>query len=99
MFIDKFGCCWLLILGNFGNMVIFIVVMVLLVKFFFDGENSNKFVGWGFIVMIWIYNFSFFSICGLLSWIIFSEIFDIKICVKGVVIVMMVFFVFNIMIG
>lgn len=99
MLIDKFGRRWPLILGNLGNMVTFIVATVLLAKFPPDGENSNKSAGWGFIVMTWIYNFSFSSTCGPLSWIIPSEIFDTKTRAKGVAIATMVSFAFNTMIG
>lgn len=99
MLVDKFGRRWPLIIGNLGNMVTFIIATALLAKFPPDGENSNKAAGWGFIVVTWIYNFSFSSTCGPLSWIIPSEIFDTKTRAIGVAIATMTSFAFNTMIG
>ncbi|ORX99956.1 general substrate transporter [Clohesyomyces aquaticus] len=98
LFIDHTGRRWPLILGNLGNMVTFIVATVLLAKFP-PGESGNSAAAWGFIVITWIYNFSFSATCGPLSWIIPAEIFDTKTRSKGVSIATMVSFAFNTMIG
>jgi sugar porter (SP) family MFS transporter len=97
-FIDRFGRRWPLILGNLGNMVTFIIATILLAKFP-PGTNDNTSAAWGFIVITWIYNFSFSATCGPLSWIIPAEIFDTKTRSKGVMIATMVSFAFNTMIG
>ncbi|KAH7128138.1 general substrate transporter [Dendryphion nanum] len=97
-FIDRFGRRWPLILGNLGNMVTFIIATIMLAKFP-PGDNGNKAAAWGFIVVTWIYNFSFSATCGPLSWIIPAEIFDTKTRSKGVSIATMTSFAFNTMIG
>lgn len=98
LLIDKLGRRWPLILGNLGNMVTFIIATILLAKFP-PGESGNKSAAWGFIVITWIYNFSFSATCGPLSWIIPAEVFDTKTRSKGVSIATMVSFAFNTMIG
>jgi MFS family permease len=98
LFIDRFGRRWPLIFGNLGNCVTFIIATILLAKFP-PGANDNKAAAWGFIVITWIYNFSFSATCGPLSWIIPAEIFDTKTRSKGVSIATMVSFAFNTMIG
>ncbi|KAF2789010.1 general substrate transporter [Melanomma pulvis-pyrius CBS 109.77] len=98
LLIDKFGRRWPLILGNLGNMVTFIIATILLAKFP-PGESGNKAAAWGFIIITWVYNFSFSATCGPLSWIIPAEIFDTKTRSKGVSIATMVSFAFNTMIG
>ncbi|KAF2870760.1 general substrate transporter [Massariosphaeria phaeospora] len=98
LFIDRFGRRWPLILGNLANMVTFIVATILLAKFP-PGENGNKGAAWGFIIITWLYNFSFSSTCGPLSWIIPAEIFDTKTRAKGVSIATVMSFAFNTMIG
>jgi len=98
LFIDKFGRRWTLIFGNLGNMVTFIIATILLAKFP-PGDSGNKAAAWGFIVITWVYNFSFSATCGPLSWIIPAEIFDTKTRSKGVSIATMVSFAFNTMIG
>jgi sugar porter (SP) family MFS transporter len=98
LFIDKFGRRWTLIFGNLGNMVTFIIATILLAKFP-PGASNNKAAAWGFIVITWVYNFSFSATCGPLSWIIPAEIFDTKTRSKGVSIATMVSFAFNTMIG
>jgi len=97
-FIDKFGRRWTLIWGNLGNMVTFIIATILLAKFP-PGNTHNIGAEWGFIVVTWIYNFSFSATCGPLSWIIPAEIFDTRTRAKGVSIATMVSFAFNTMIG
>lgn len=72
LFIDRFGRRWPLILGNLGNMVTFIISTILLAVFP-PGSSNNKAASWGFIVITWVYNFSFSSTCGPLSWIIPAE--------------------------
>ncbi|KAF2154241.1 MFS putative major facilitator superfamily transporter [Myriangium duriaei CBS 260.36] len=98
MFIDHFGRRWTLILGNIGNMITFIIATILLAKFP-PGSSNNNAASWGFIVITWIYNFSFSFACGPLSWIIPAEIFDTHTRSKGVSIATMVSFAFNTMIG
>lgn len=98
LFIDKTGRRWPLILGNLGNMVTFIIATILLAEFP-PGQSGNKGAAWGFIVITWVYNFSFSSTCGPLSWIIPAEIFDTKTRSKGVSIATMTSFAFNTMIG
>lgn len=98
LFIDKFGRRWPLIIGNLGNMVTFIIAAILLAMFP-PGTSNNTSAAWGFIVITWIYNFSFSATCGPLSWIIPAEIFDTKTRSKGVSIATMVSFAFNTMIG
>lgn len=98
LFIDKFGRRWPLILGNLGNMVTFIISTIMLAVFP-PGSSNNTAAAWGFIVITWVYNFSFSATCGPLSWIIPAEIFDTKTRSKGVSIATMVSFAFNTMIG
>lgn len=98
LFIDRLGRRWPLILGNLGNCVTFIVATVLLAKYPAE-TNNNKAASWGFIAMMWLYNFSFSATCGPLSWIIPAEIFDTRTRSKGVSIATMVSFAFNTMIG
>ncbi|EXJ95292.1 hypothetical protein A1O1_00412 [Capronia coronata CBS 617.96] len=98
LFIDRTGRRWPLIGGNIGNMVMFIVATVLLAKFP-PGVSTNVGAQWGFIVVTWLYNFSFSCTCGPLSWIIPSEVFDTRTRSKGVSIVTMTSFAFNTMIG
>lgn len=98
LLIDKFGRRWPLIIGNLGNMVTFIIAAIMLAVFP-PGTSSNKSAAWGFIIITWIYNFSFSATCGPLSWIIPAEIFDTKTRAKGVSIATMISFAFNTMIG
>ncbi|CAO2653429.1 Nn.00g028400.m01.CDS01 [Neocucurbitaria sp. VM-36] len=98
LLIDKFGRRWPLIIGNLGNMVTFIIAAIMLAVFP-PGSSNNTSAAWGFIVITWIYNFSFSATCGPLSWIIPAEIFDTKTRSKGVSIATMVSFAFNTMIG
>jgi len=98
LFIDHFGRRWPLILGNLGNMVTFIIATILLAKYPPDTNHSSA-ASWGFIAMTWLYNFSFSSTCGPLSWIIPAEIFDTRTRAKGVSIATMTSFAFNTMIG
>ena len=95
--IDRFGRRWPLILGNLGNMVTFIIATALLANY--PPEVNNTGAHWGFIIMTWIYNFSFSATCGPLSWIIPAEIFDTRTRAKGVSIATMTSFAFNTMIG
>jgi sugar porter (SP) family MFS transporter len=98
LLIDKFGRRWPLILGNLGNMVTFIISCILLAVFP-PGSSNNSAAAWGFIVITWVYNFSFSATCGPLSWIIPAEIFDTKTRSKGVSLATMVSFGLNTMIG
>ncbi|RDW62726.1 MFS sugar transporter-like protein [Coleophoma crateriformis] len=98
LFIDKFGRRIPLILGNLANMVCFIIATILTAKFP-PGSLSNHAAGWGFIIMTWLYNFSFSATCGPLSWIIPAEIFDTRTRSKGISIATMVSFAFNTLIG
>ncbi|KAF4770718.1 hypothetical protein N7455_007151 [Penicillium solitum] len=97
MYIDRFGRRWTLIGGNLGNMVTFIVATVLLAQF--PPSSTNTGAHWGFIIMTWLYNFSFSATCGPLSWIIPAEVFDTRTRAKGVSIATMTSFAFNTMIG
>jgi MFS family permease len=97
LFIDHFGRRWTLILGNLGNMVTFIIACILLALF--PPEANNIGAHWGFIIMTWLYNFSFSCTCGPLSWIIPAEVFDTRTRSKGVSIATMTSFAFNTMIG
>ncbi|KAJ5811710.1 hypothetical protein N7474_008011 [Penicillium riverlandense] len=97
MFIDRFGRRWSLIGGNLGNCATFIAATVLLAKF--PPTTQNTGAHWGFIIMTWLYNFSFSATCGPLSWIIPAEVFDTRTRSKGVSIATMTSFAFNTMIG
>lgn len=97
VFIDRFGRRWTLICGNLGNAVTFIVATVLLALY--PPGSSNTGAHWGFIIMTWLYNFSFSCTCGPLSWIIPAEVFDTRTRAKGVSIATMTSFAFNTMIG
>jgi len=97
LFIDRTGRRWPLILGNLGNMVTFIIATILLAKFP-PGTSNNRSAQWGFIIMTWLYNFSFSCTCGPLSWIIPAEVFDTRTRSKGVSIATMTSFAFNTMI-
>jgi MFS family permease len=98
--IDRTGRRWPLILGNLGNMVTFIIATALLAEFPpSTGTDRNESAAWAFIIMTWLYNFSFSATCGPLSWIIPAEIFDTKTRSKGVSIATMTSFAFNTMIG
>ncbi|KAL3422408.1 High-affinity glucose transporter 13 [Phlyctema vagabunda] len=97
-FIDKFGRRKPLIIGNLCNMVTFIIACILIARFP-PGDTNNKAASWGFIIMTWLYNFSFSATCGPLSWIIPAEIFDTRTRSKGISIATMVSFAFNTLIG
>jgi sugar porter (SP) family MFS transporter len=97
LFIDRLGRRWPLIIGNLGNMLTFIVATILLARF--PPEVSNTGAHWGFIIMTWLYNFSFSCTCGPLSWIIPAEVFDTRTRSKGVSIATMTSFAFNTLIG
>ena len=84
--------------GNLGNCLFFILATILL-ALFPPGTSSNGGAAWGFIVMTWLYNFSFSATCGPLSWIIPAEIFDTRTRSKGVSIATGISFGFNTMIG
>lgn len=79
-------------------MLTFIVATALLAEFP-PGVSTNLGAQWGFIIMTWVYNFSFSCTCGPLSWIIPAEVFDTRTRSKGVSIATMVSFAFNTMIG
>lgn len=98
LMIDRVGRRWPLIGGNLGNMVTFIIATALLAKYP-PGVAHNNGAAWGYIIMTWLYNFSFSLTCGPLSWIIPSEVFDTKTRAKGVSLATMTSFAFNTMIG
>ena len=52
--------------GNIGNCVTFSIATILLAKFP-PGASGNVAAGWGFIVVTWLYNFSFSATNGPLS--------------------------------
>ncbi|KAL2834554.1 general substrate transporter [Aspergillus pseudoustus] len=97
MLIDRFGRRWSLIGGNLGNCLTFIIACILLAKF--PPEVNNTGAHWGFIIMTWLYNFSFSCTCGPLSWIIPAEVFDTRTRAKGVSLATMTSYAFNTMIG
>jgi MFS family permease len=97
LLIDRTGRRWPLIGGNLFNSVTFIIASILL-ALFPPGTSSNLSAQWGFIVITWLYNFSFSSTCGPLSWIIPAEVFDTNTRAKGVSIATMASFAFNTMI-
>ncbi|PSS20491.1 hypothetical protein M430DRAFT_120301 [Amorphotheca resinae ATCC 22711] len=98
LLIDRLGRRWPLIIGNLFNMVFFLIACVLIAQFP-PGSTHNDAASWGFIVMTWLYNFSFSASCGPLTWIIPAEIFDTRTRAKGVSIATMVSFAFNTLIG
>lgn len=98
--IDRTGRRWPLIGGNILNCITFIIATILLASFPPGAESAGGgAAGWGFIVVTWVYNFSFSATCGPLSWIIPAEIFDMKTRAKGVSVATMMSFAFNTMIG
>jgi MFS family permease len=97
LFIDRTGRRWPLILGNLGNCLTFIIATIMLAVFP-PGSTNNRAAQWGFIVVTWIWNFSFSCTCGPLSWIIPAEVFDTRTRSKGVSIATMTSFAFNTMI-
>jgi sugar porter (SP) family MFS transporter len=97
LFIDRTGRRWPLILGNLGNCITFIIATIML-SVFPPGTTDNRAAQWGFIVVTWIWNFSFSCTCGPLSWIIPAEVFDTRTRSKGVSIATMTSFAFNTMI-
>ncbi|KAM5350632.1 hypothetical protein ACJ41O_007137 [Fusarium nematophilum] len=99
MLVDKTGRRWPLICGNLFNAVTFIIATALLATYPPGSHDAGMGPSWGFIAMTWLYNFSFSSTCGPLSWIIPAEIFDMKTRSKGVSIATMISFGFNTMIG
>lgn len=76
----------------------FIIATILLAKYP-PGVSTNRGAQWGFIIVTWIYNFSFSATCGPLSWIIPAEVFDTRTRSKGVSLATMTSFAFNTMIG
>ncbi|EDN91525.1 hypothetical protein SS1G_00928 [Sclerotinia sclerotiorum 1980 UF-70] len=85
------------IYGQIG-IVTFLIACVLIATFP-PSSNHNIGASWGFIVVTWLYNFSFSATCGPLSWVIPAEIFDTRTRSKGVSIATMVSFAFNTLIG
>ena len=61
-FVDKFGRRWPLIIGNLCNCLTFIIACILIALFPADANNIGP--HWGFIIMTWLYNFSFSATCG-----------------------------------
>lgn len=99
LWIDKWGRRWVLIGGNLLNMLCFLIACIMLAVYPVGGKNSTSATSWGFIIVTWVYNFSFSAACGPLSWIIPAEVFDTRTRSKGVSIATMVSFAFNTMIG
>ncbi|KAI5371027.1 putative major facilitator, sugar transporter, major facilitator superfamily [Septoria linicola] len=98
LFIDYTGRRWAMIGGNLGNCLTFIIATILLAQYP-PGVSNNNAAAWGFIVITWVYNFSFSATNGPLSWIVPAEIFDTRTRSKGVSIATMTSFAFNTMIG
>jgi MFS family permease len=61
-FVDKFGRRWPLILGNLFNCLTFIIACILIAVYPASVDNIGA--HWGFIIMTWLYNFSFSATCG-----------------------------------
>ncbi|CEN60235.1 hypothetical protein ASPCAL02676 [Aspergillus calidoustus] len=97
LLIDKLGRRWPLIGGNLANAMTFIVATALLAKF--PPTSNSTGAHWGFIIMTWLFNYSFSSTVGPLSWIIPAEIFDTPTRSKGVSLATMTTFAFNTLIG
>ena len=97
LFIDYTGRRWALIGGNIGNFLTFVIATILLALYPAETTN-NRGAQWGFIVVTWLWNFSFSATCGPLSWIIPAEVFDTRTRSKGVSIATMASFAFNTMI-
>lgn len=97
LFIDRLGRRWPLICGNLANAVTFIIATALLAQF--PPTSNSRGAHWGFIIMTWLYNYSFSATVGPLSWIIPAEMFDTHTRAKGVSIATMTTFAFNTMIG
>lgn len=87
-----------MICGNIGNCVSFLIATILLARFP-PGATNNGAASWAFIIMTWLFNFSFSATNGPLSWVIPAEVFDTRTRSKGVSIGVMVSFAFNTMIG
>ncbi|KAF3919335.1 hypothetical protein ABW21_db0202748 [Orbilia brochopaga] len=97
LFIDRLGRRWVLIVGNLVNMVAWIIVTALVAEF--GGKTNANGAHWAFIIMTWLYQFSFSAACGPLSWIIPAEIFNTATRSKGVAIATMTSFATNTLIG
>jgi len=95
--IDYTGRRWVFIGAMLFNMVTFIIGAILIAEFP-PGVSPNLGAQWGFIVITWLFNFSFSFGCGPLSWIIPAEVFDTRTRSKGVSIATMTSFAFNTMI-
>ncbi|KAK9479836.1 general substrate transporter [Lipomyces japonicus] len=99
IFVDRFGRRWPLIIGNLGNSATFIVSCILLAVYPPSRANNPRSAQIGFIASTWIYNFSFSSTCGPLSWVIPAEVFNTATRSWGVSISTMTSYAFNTMIG
>jgi len=97
LLIDYLGRRWVLIYGNLVNMVAWIIVTAL-VAIYGNVTNATG-AHWAFIVMTWLYQFSFSFACGPLSWIIPAEVFNTATRAKGVAIASMTSFATNTLIG
>ena len=74
LFIDRTGRRWPLILGNLANAVTFIIAAILLAKFP-PGVSNNHAAQWGFIIITWLFNFSFSCTCKLIDLVLFRANF------------------------
>jgi len=97
LFIDRFGRRWVIILGNLVNMVAWIMVTALVARY--GGVKNATGAHWAFVIMTWLYQFSFSFACGPLSWIIPAEIFNTATRAKGVALATMTSFATNTLIG
>ncbi|RDW56780.1 hypothetical protein BP6252_13964 [Coleophoma cylindrospora] len=96
LFVDKVGRRTIIIWGNLAMCLTYIISTILLEQY--PPSNNNTGAHWAFVVMTWVFNFTFASM-GSLSWIIPAEIFDTVTRSKGVAIAAMISFAFNTMIG
>ncbi|CAK7235448.1 hypothetical protein SBRCBS47491_009297 [Sporothrix bragantina] len=96
MLVDRLGRRVIIIYGNLAMCATYVVSTILLAQF--PPSTDNTGAHWGFIIMTWLFNFTFASM-GTLSWIIPAEIFDNVTRSKGVAIAAMCSYAFNTMIG
>ncbi|CAO1636529.1 unnamed protein product [Parajaminaea phylloscopi] len=99
LFIDKLGRRGPLITANMVAGSTFCVVAALQASFPNSGNNFNQSAAIAFVAMTWIFNLSFSSGIGPLSWAIPAEIFDTALRAKGTAITSMAAWISNFMIG
>lgn len=63
-FIDRLGRRWPLIVGNIVNGICFIIVTAAIATFPDASPSAQGSLGWAFIAINWVYQFSFSFTCG-----------------------------------